>query len=53
MVTEMMMSAPVIPVGPGMEVTDEERTVELVNGEGIVVLLKEVEMPIVKVQGGG
>jgi len=53
MVTEMMMSVQMIPVGPGMEVTDEERAVGPMNGEEIVVLLKEAEVPMVEVQGGG
>jgi len=51
--TEMMMSVQVIPVGPGMGATDEERAVEPMNGEEIVVLLKEVEVPMVEVQGEG
>jgi len=53
MVTEMMMSVQMIPVGPGMEVTDEERAVGPMNGEEVVVLLKEAEVPMVEVQGGG
>jgi len=53
MVTEMMMSVQMIPVGPGMEVTDEERAVGPMYGEEIVVLLKEAEVPMVEVQGGG
>jgi len=52
MVAEMMMSVQVVPVGPGMEVTDKERAVELMNGVEIVVLLKKVEVLMVEVQGG-
>jgi len=53
MVTEMMMSVQMIPVGLEMEATDEERAVGMMNGEEIVVLLKEAEVLMVEVQGGG